>query len=124
GASFALDYPTNALLLVNSQSYHSGSLVPSGALAAWNTLQNGHLSLAISTASEWPASNGVLAELTFQVQPGASGQYAWPLTLSGSEITRDGYQTRTLLPTSANFIGRDPVAGHLSAAGRDDSGRF
>src|SRR5207245_1153254 len=87
GASFTLDYPTNALRLVNSQSYTFGALVPGGALAVWNVspsqnnfaTQDGHLSLAVSTATAWPSSNGVLAQVTFQVQSGATNAHTWPL---------------------------------------------
>jgi hypothetical protein len=54
------------------------------------------VSFAASTASTWPSANGVLAELTFQVQPGASNQAGWPVRLSGVEVTADGFENRSL----------------------------
>ncbi len=132
GASFTLDFPTNALRLANSQAYKFGPLVPGGALAVWNispaqanfALQDGHLSVAVSSATAWPASNGVLAEITFQVQPSAANRYLWPLVLRSAEITPDGYRNRFLLPSGAVFFGRNPLPGFLSATGRSPSGQF
>ncbi len=132
GASFTLDFPTNALRLANSQAYRFGALVPAGALAVWNvspaqnnfTIQDGHLSLAVSSASAWPASNGVLAEITFQVQPSATNRYAWPLILHRCEITPDGFANRFLLPNGALFLGRNPLSGILAGLGRDLSNHF
>ena len=132
GASFTLDYPTNALRLINSQSYHFGSLEPAGALAVWNVspaqnnfaTQDGHLSLAVSSAAVWPASNGVLAEVTFQVQAGATNQYAWSMVLRRCEITPDGFANRFLLPSGAVFIGRNPLPGILAVLERAFSNHF
>jgi len=125
-------FPTNALRLANSQAYRFGALVPAGALAVWNvspaqnnfTIQDGHLSLAVSSASAWPASNGVLAEITFQVQPSATNRYAWPLILHRCEITPDGFANRFLLPNGALFLGRNPLSGILAGLGRDLSNHF
>jgi hypothetical protein len=96
-------------------------MVPRNAAAVWNvaptqiySTQNGRITFAASSASPWPANNGVLAELTFEVQAAAGSQYAWPLTLSAVEITPDGFRTE-ILPSSGNlFIGRDPVRPLLS----------
>ncbi len=132
GAAFTLDYPTNALRLLNSSAYRSGALIPGGALAIWNVApsqnnfatQNGRLSLAISSAGAWPARNGVLAEVTFQVQAGAATRYLWPVTLRGAEVTPDGYGNRMLLASGAVLIGRDPVQGSASTPRRNTSGFF
>jgi hypothetical protein len=132
GASFTLDYPTNALRLLGSSSYHFGSLVPAGALAVWNvspaqnnfTIQDGHLSLAVSSAAAWPASNGVLAEIAFQVQTSATNQYLWPLVLRRCEITPDGFGNRLLFPSGAVFISRDPLPGILAVLERTISNHF
>ena len=59
GASFALDYPTNALRLVNAQSARTGALVPSSAITLWNVqpaqndyaAQNGQVRVAMSSAT-------------------------------------------------------------------------
>ncbi len=131
GAAFTFNYPVTALRLINAQSLHTGALVPNDAVAMWNVspsqnnyaTQNGHVTLVVSSASAWPASNGVLAELTFQVQPGAATHYAWPLTLTGVEINANGYM-RPLLPGVMVFIGRDALPGLLAGIGRDLSNRF
>ena len=120
GASFTLNYPVEALRLRNAQSYRVGPAVPSGTLAVWNVApdqtnyvtQNGHLTLALSGSTPWNASNSVLAEFTFEVQPAASTRYLWPLTVNALQIT-DGFNTRTLLPPGSAFIGRPPVSGRM-----------
>src|SRR6185436_16224498 len=89
-------------------------------LAVWNlapdqtnyVTQNGHITLALSGSTPWNASNSVLAEFTFEVQPGASTRYLWPLTVNALQIT-DGFNTRSLLPPGAAFIGRPPVSGRM-----------
>jgi len=78
----------------------------------------------VSSASAWPASNGVLAEITFQVQPSATNRYAWPLILHRCEITPDGFANRFLLPNGALFLGRNPLSGILAGLGRDLSNHF
>ncbi len=123
GVSFILDYPTNALRLVNSQSTQTGAMVPAGAVTLWNVqpaqnnyaLQTGRVSVAMSSATVWPTNSGVLAQFTFQVQPGQSSQYCWPIQLSGLEVTSDGYDIRQLPATQMCFIGRDPLPANLSA---------
>jgi uncharacterized repeat protein (TIGR02543 family) len=125
GVSFALDYPTNALRLLNSQSHRTGALVPGSAVAIWNvqpaqnsyTLQNGRVSFGASSATQWPSSNGVLAEFTFQVQAGQTEQYRWPVRLSRVELTPDGYEIRDLAESEIYFIGRDPLPASLGTAG-------
>jgi hypothetical protein len=118
GASFQLNYPTNALRLVSAQSARSGSLVPStAAVTLWNVepeqfdfaLQNGTVLAAISSPSAWPTNNGVLAEFTFQVQAGQSAQYQWPVQLSKVELSNNGYDMLSLSDAAAYFIGRDPI---------------
>lgn len=121
GASFTLNYPVEALRLRNAQSYRVGPAVSGGTLAVWNVApdqtnyvtQNGRLTLALSGTTAWNASNSVLAEFTFEVQPGASARYLWPLSVSALQIT-DGFDTRTLLPSGSTFIGRPPVSGRMS----------
>ena len=121
GASFTLNYPVEALRLRNAQSYRVGPTVPGGTLAVWNlapdqtnyVTQNGHITLALSGSTPWNASNSVLAEFTFEVQPGASTGYLWPLTVNALQITGDGFNTRTLLPPGAALIGRPPVSGRM-----------
>jgi len=124
GASFTLDYPTNALRLLNSLSLQTGSLVPASAVSVWNvqpaqnnyTVQNGKVSFVASSATPWASKNGVLAEFVFQVQPGQTAQYRWPVRLSDLELTADGYDVRPVLQSEIYFIGRDPIQPDLSPA--------
>jgi hypothetical protein len=115
-----LNYPVEALRLRNAQAYRVGPTVPSGTLAVWNlapnqtnyVTQNGHITLALSGSTPWNASNSVLAEFTFEVQPGAGGRYLWPLSVNALQIT-DGFNTRALPPPGSAFIGRPPVSGSM-----------
>src|SRR5205085_11008920 len=119
GASFTLNYPVPALRLLNAQSLHTGPLAPSGAVAMWNVspsqnnyaTQDGHVTLVLSGPTAWPSSNGVLAEVTFQVQPGATNHFIWPLTLTGVEVGGADGHMRPLLPGAMVFIGRDALPG-------------
>jgi len=121
GASFRLNYPVEALRLQSSQSHRLGSTVPGNAIAVWNVApaqnnyatQSGQITLALSGPTSWNASDSVLAEFTFEVQPGAANRYQWPIAVSGVELTGNGYNNRTLSPSSSVFIGRDPIAGSL-----------
>ena len=121
GVSFRLNYPVDALRLQSAQSYRLGPSVPGNAVAVWNVApaqnnfvtQSGQISLALSGPTSWNASEAVLAEFTFEVQPGATGRYQWPLSLTAVELTGNGYNNRTLSSSSSVFIGRNPVAGSL-----------
>jgi uncharacterized repeat protein (TIGR02543 family) len=121
GASFALDYPTNALRLINSLSRRTGALVPSSAVTVWNVApaqtdyaqQSGRITAGISSATAWPTNDGVLAELVFQVQAGQANQYRWPIRLNNMEVTPDGYDLQLLGSAETHFIGRDPVPASL-----------
>jgi hypothetical protein len=112
GASFVLDYPTNAIRLLNAQSHRAGALVPlSGAIVVWNVdpaqsnygTQSGRISFAASSATVWPTNQGVLAEFVFQVQPSAANQSSWPILLSKVEVTGNGFEVRTLPDAMASF---------------------
>ncbi|HKS36232.1 MAG TPA: LamG-like jellyroll fold domain-containing protein, partial [Verrucomicrobiae bacterium] len=124
GASFALEFPTNALRLVNAQSQKTGPLVPASAFTVWNvtpaqnnyTIQDGRVSVGISTPTVWSTNNGALAEFTFVVQPEQAGQYRWPISVEEMEITENGYETRSLGGTETYYIGRDPIAPTLTSA--------
>ena len=132
GTAFTLNYPTNALRLESSSAYHLGPIVAGGTLAQWNVApaqnnfatQSGHITLAASSATVWPASNGVIAELTFTIQPGATSQYLWPLTVSSAETTASGYDNRLFPTATSSFIGRLPVAGQLAPPVRLVSGQY
>ncbi|MHB8519340.1 MAG: LamG-like jellyroll fold domain-containing protein [Limisphaerales bacterium] len=118
GASFAVNYPTNALRLLDTQSYHAASLVPVDAFIVWNVApqqtnygaQSGRISFAATSPTIWSSTNGLVAELNFQVQPLAATQYRWPVTLTDVEVTADnGFDNYTLPGSQAFVIGRDPI---------------
>ena len=123
GAAFCLNYDTNALRVISTSSYQTGSLVPETALPIWNlqpgindvAVQSGSLRLAVSSATAWSGSAGVLAQVTFHVQPGATNRYVWPLTLTHVEITEDGYANHTPGTTASALTVRLPAPGRLSA---------
>jgi len=130
GVSFTLDYPADAVRFQNAQSHRVGLSVPGNAVAVWNVApnqnnyltQNGRLKLALSCSTAWSANNAVLAEFTFEVQPGASSRYQWPITVTAVEVTGNGYNNRTLSGSGAVFIGRNPVAGTLANISLQPSG--
>src|SRR5439155_25905528 len=113
GASFDMTYPTNALRLANAQSARAGAMVPSSAVTLWNVqpaqndyaLQNGRVTVAMISATSWPTNNGIVAELTFQVQPGQSDQYFWPVQVSGVQLTSNGYVILPLAAAQIYFTG-------------------
>jgi hypothetical protein len=121
GTSFKLLYPTNALRLMDGNAHRTGALVPANSIALWNVspsqndyqLQSGMVALAVSSATAWSASNGVLAELTFQIQPGYSSQAEWQLQLTQAEITDNGYDIRSLPDSAAIFKGEAPTSFRL-----------
>ena len=129
GVTFTLNYPIAALRLAGAQSHRTGPMVPAEAVAVWNvapaqnhySLQDGRITLAVSTATPWPA-NGLLAEFTFTVQPAAADRYAWPLALGGVEATGNGFDNRPLNSLPAVFTGRKPLPGRLSGLRRLRSG--
>jgi len=121
GASFKLNYPVDALRLQSAQSHRVGAAVPGSAVPVWNVApaqnnyktQTGQLSLALSGAMSWNAANAVLAEFTFEVQAGAANRYQWPISVTGLELTGNGYNNRNLSTSASIMIGRNPVPGSL-----------
>lgn len=115
--SLNLEYPADALKLLNTQSHRVGGTVPGSAVAVWNVapaqndyvLQSGAVSLAVSSALSWDYSNDAIAEFIFQVQAGQSAQYRWPIRVSHAEVSADGYDMAELSEATLYFVGRDPV---------------
>ena len=58
-------------------------------------------------------ADGVVAELTFAVQPGATAQHLWPLALSRVEVTSNGFDSRPVFSLPSVFSGRAPLPGLL-----------
>jgi len=132
GASFTLNYNTNAMRLLAATSYHGGTMIPTGSPTVWNvapangnfTVQNGHVSFAVSSANAWSANNGILAELIFQVQAGGVNQYLWPITITSVETTENGYVNDGLTASGATLSVRGPVAATLSPSASFVNGQF
>ena len=119
GASFQLNYPTNALRLENSDAHTSGTNVPGSAMVLWNLspaqdyqAQDGQVNFAASSAVPWELSS--LAEFTFTFQPGAAAQRFWPVTVSHGEIGT-GMDVATATPFELLLEGRSAQAANMSA---------
>lgn len=123
GASFRLEYPTDALRLDDSTARQLGGMIPSGSAAVWSlsssadfAAQNGAISLAVSSANTWPTNNGTLARFVFTVQPGATVRYGWPVALKNLEVSRDGFTTDLLGDAAWTFIGHPPTQSSFAPA--------
>ncbi|HUL51579.1 MAG TPA: cohesin domain-containing protein, partial [Candidatus Nitrosotalea sp.] len=125
GASLTVEYPTNALRLVNPLSYRPGAMVPGTAVALWNmapaqtnfAAQTGRISFGASSGLSWPTNNGVVVELVFQAQSTQTAQYLWPIRLTGTAVASDGgFDLSSLLDTSVNYIGRDQLPSVFDTA--------
>jgi hypothetical protein len=111
-----IEYPVEALRLLNEEAHRVGAMVPADAAALWNLaphqtdyeMQSGRLTLGVSHAEPWPQTSGVLAELTFEVQPGQTAQARWPIRINAIEVTPDGFDLVPLSLATVHFIGRDP----------------
>ena len=120
--SLYAEYPPEALRLLNPQSHRVGEAVPATAVAIWNvapaqtnyTLQSGVVSVALSSALPWPSSEGVVAELVFQVQEGQSSRYQWPIHVRQAEHTPDGYDMTILPDATLYYVGREPLTPQLT----------
>jgi hypothetical protein len=116
-ASFVLEYPTNALRLLGRESHRTGSMVPASAVTMWHVKsaggdyasQSGRVAVGISSPTAWATNGGVLAEFTFEIQPGQTERYGWPLRVSAAEIAPDSFDLLTLADRETLFIGRDPL---------------
>jgi hypothetical protein len=103
GANFQLEYPTEILRLKDRTSHSAGVMVVKNAAAIWNvspaqtdySKQDGTLAMAVSSPEPWTVKDGVLAELSFDVQDGADLNKA-VLSLSEVEVTPDGFDNRIL----------------------------
>ena len=122
-----LEYPPDALRLLNPQSHRVGELVPATAVAVWNvapaqsdyTLQSGAVSLALSSAIAWPSSEGVVAEFTFQVQEGQTMRHQWPIRVSQTGVSADGYDMTAVADATVDYVGRDPLLPELTPVSAD-----
>ena len=116
GAAFTLNYPAHVLRLRGAQDYRVGPLVPQNATPVWNVGVSGQVRFASSSSTSWPANNGVLAELTFEVLNPPAGEFAWPVSLSSVEVTSDGYDLNVLPSAGATFSVRPQLDGLTQTA--------
>ena len=109
GANFQLEYPAELLRLKDKSSHAPGEIVAGNAAAIWNVSpaqtdyakQDGTLAMAVSSPEPWTVKDGVLAEISFDVQDGADLPQA-VLALSQVEVTPDGFDNRMLTGSSFN----------------------
>lgn len=131
GASFKLTYPTAALRFENATGHRTGSIVPAGGAVIWNlspaqndyAAQDGAISLAVTTDGNWSTNQGVLADFTFKVQPGATNQYRWPITLSQAELS-SGYDLVPATGSEVLFVGREPRSPRFEGTPTLTNGTF
>ena len=128
GAAFVLEYPADALRLVAGPETRFGSIVPPQALGTYNEMSGTSSGMrqarfVTGSASTWPAHSGVLAELTFEVLPGATQRYLWPVRLSGGELTSNGYEMLPMAASRLDFIGRPPLPGRFALSRDADDAR-
>jgi hypothetical protein len=119
GASLVVDYPSDALQLT---ARTNGALVPAGTLVAWNERQAGHLPFAASSATAWPATNGVLVQLTFTATTGIGTEANWPVTVRSVETSADGYDNLTL-PTATLTVA-PAVQLQITSFGKNQDGHW
>ena len=131
GLVFTLSYPVQALRLDDARSHQTLGLVPSTALTVWNvspnqneySVQDGKISVAVSSDSYWAGSQGSVAEFAFTVQDGATNQYRWPLELSRIELA-NGLDLFSVLNTRLFFSGRDSFSPVLTTGANVGNGTF
>jgi hypothetical protein len=103
GASFELKYPVEMLRLQDKDSHRRGEMASKAARYMWNvepsqndyTTQDGTIAMAAISSEQWSIKEGVLAELTFEVQEGADLSKA-VLSLNEVEVSPDGFDNRVL----------------------------
>lgn len=101
GASFRLDYDPRALWLVDASSHSLAASLPEDAMGLWNVhpavsdygLQSGTVAVAASSSAPWQLVDGVVATLTFAVQPGMAEEALWPVKLSSGEVALASFET-------------------------------
>lgn len=111
GLSFAMEFPVEALRLVSQAALRKGEIVPADAEAIWNispaqnnlSIQDGRIYFAASRASAWPETKGVLAEFTFQVQPGARKRSSWLLRVAELELALENGSIAEMIDADAVF---------------------
>jgi hypothetical protein len=122
GASFRLQYPTNALKLESSAAHRTGVIVPANAAVLWNVApaqndyaaQSGIVSVAVTSDRSWTTNVGALAEFEFTVQEGADDQFRWPITISAIEVS-SGFDLIGISGAELLYLGRAAIAPAFTA---------
>lgn len=117
GASFVIDYPTNAILLESPASHVKGDLVGGGGFVIWDVSpdndyanQFGTIAFVASGSSLWPgsAAGGEIARLQFTVQDSVSDERVWPIALRQVTVpSEDGYDVVDLEGLGTSMIGQE-----------------
>src|SRR6185436_749945 len=71
----------------------------------------------------WSTNQGTLAEFTFKVQPGATNQYRWPITLSQAELS-SGFDLVAASGSEVLFVGREPRSPRFEGTPTLTNGTF
>ncbi|SVD11057.1 uncharacterized protein METZ01_LOCUS363911, partial [marine metagenome] len=112
GANFELMYPAELLKLKDKTSHKKGEMVSKDARVIWKGVseQNGKVAMAASSPKPWEVKDGVLAELSFDVQGGADLSKA-DLELGQVEVSPDGFDNRMLAGLELNVGSGSVEAG-------------
>ena len=97
GANFELKYPAELLKLKDKTSHKAGEMVSKDARVIWKGVseQDGTLAMAVSSPKPWEVKDGVLAQVSFEVQAGADLDKV-ALGLSPVEVSPDGFDNRMI----------------------------
>jgi hypothetical protein len=134
GVSFKVDYPASVLRVAGASSLiiPSGGL-PTGVAPTWNVspgnayaAQTGSLTLAAAWDSSWTFANGqAVANIVFEVNPAATGQVHFPLTLAATEVApynADGPSTPLAVPGQVVVFNRTYADWALATLGNAAAG--
>jgi hypothetical protein len=134
GVSFQVDYPASVLRVAEASSLiiPSGGL-PTGVAPTWNVspgndyaAQTGRLTLAAAWDSSWTFANGqAVANIVFEVNPAATGQVHFPLTLAATEVApynADGPSTPLAVPGQVVVFNRTYADWALATLGNAAAG--
>ena len=103
GANFELKYPAELLKLKDKTSHKAGEMVAKDARVIWKGVseQDGTLAMAASSPKPWERKDGVLAQVSFEVQEGTDLNKV-ALGLSPVEVSPDGFDNRMLAGLELN----------------------
>ena len=103
GANFELKYPAELLKLKDKTSHKAGEMVAKDARVIWKGVseQDGTMAMAASSPKPWETKDGVLAQVSFEVQEGADLNKV-ALGLSPVEVSPDGFDNRMLAGLELN----------------------